>query len=112
MSRIDEYDKDDKPFFFSEKEILLKIIENNGRCDWILEIKQVAGCSICNNCPLSKLAKDSQGKYKTCYSSIVGDNANFAYTQDADAVKYLKAAEELLMNKLLEEQLQEEKHDN
>jgi hypothetical protein len=110
ISRIDEFDK--ISFCMSGKDILLKIIEHKGSCDWILGIKGISGVQLCNNCPLSKLAKDKNGKYKSCYSVIVGDSLNFMHTQKEDAEEYLKMAEELLINILINEELSKEKIDD
>jgi hypothetical protein len=85
-----------------EKDILNKIIDNGGTCDWILQedVESVEHI-MCHKCPLSKLEKRPGGGYKGCYDSLIKSKEDEAR---ADEI-YIEAASNKLMDIQIEEEL-------
>lgn len=77
--------------------ILNKIIENEGSCT------QWASKAVCEQCPLSKLKKKSDGTYFSCVEAIGIDNMT---EEEADA-KYKEVASRILLDETIEEILGE-----
>lgn len=80
----------------NEKEILNKIVEEDGNCCWSNE-------STCKNCPMSKLKQKPDGTYLSCIESI---GIEFLSEEQADA-KYKAVAEKLLLNQAIDDLLGE-----
>ena len=78
-------------------EILEKIIENNGSCNWTHDEKCLA-TDICKMCPLSY---DPNGKYISCCSAIIDKFSEVANLDDM----FLKQAKDKLVDLLMEEML-------
>ena len=85
-----------------EKDILNKIIENDGECDWILQDDHyLVESFICSSCPLSRLEKRPDGSYMSCYGSLIKSPAD----EDNMNEIYTKAAANKLMDLQIEEEL-------
>lgn len=78
-----------------EKDILNRIIQEEGNCCWSKK-------SICQKCPMSRLKQKSDGTYYSCAESI---GIEFLTEEEADA-KYKTVAEQLLLNKAIEDILE------
>jgi hypothetical protein len=65
--------------------ILERIIQEEGSCTW-------ANPTICNRCPLGKLARDNNGGFMSCVEALAIEGLS---EEDADA-RYKKAAQEKL----------------
>lgn len=78
-----------------EREILEKIVENDGSCTkW-------ANKSICEACPMSRLKKRDNGGYYSCFEAICALELS---EEDADR-KYKEAAVRLLQDMSIEDLL-------
>lgn len=85
-----------------EKDILNKIIENKGKCDWLLQHLYANVQSLpCSICPLSKIAKRKDGSYLSCYDSLIKSKQDII---DTDAI-YLMTASHKLLDLEIEEEL-------
>lgn len=81
-------------------DILEKIVEHGGSCDWIPVGKWSQTCTLC---PMSKLQKTENGKnFVSCHEAVVGNNTT---TEEAYDELYLKKAQELLSDIYAEEML-------
>jgi len=80
------------------KEILQKIIDHDGSCNWIL--KEPNEAEICSLCPLSRLKKSEYGEYLSCLEAVCGDNYH-----DSEYKQYKDVAIRILMDILVDEEL-------
>lgn len=71
----------------NEKQILNKIIEEEGDCSWSRQ-------SICDNCPISKLRTKEDGTFYSCIEAV---NIKDLSAEEADR-KYKEIAERLLLD--------------
>ena len=78
-----------------ERQILENIVENDGSCT------QWANKQICEQCPMSRLKKRSNGSYYSCFEAICVTELS---EEDADA-RYDRAAVRLLMDISIEDML-------
>ena len=78
----------------TEKEILQKIIEQDGSCCW-------AKPEICEQCPLSKLKQRPDGTYHSCVEAVRIDGVT---EEDAD-LRYKEIASRILTDISVEEYL-------
>ena len=78
-----------------EKQILEKIVDNDGSCTkW-------ANKDICGRCPMSRLKKRSNGSYYSCFEAICVTELS---EEEADK-RYGRAALRLLMDIGIEDML-------
>ena len=88
------------------RDILQKIIEENGCCNWALRFDPTNPYYICDRCPMSKLRKRKDSRYLSCYEALgCGERPTTEGTHDA---LYKKAAECILSDISIEEMLVEE----
>ena len=78
------------------KEILKRIIQEEGNCCWSKQ-------SICQRCPLSKLKTKADGSYMSCIEAIGIQDLS---EEDADA-KYKEIAIRLLMDATVDTMLKD-----
>ena len=78
------------------KQILEKIIENDGSCEWTMTLRE----NICEQCPFSR---DKNGKLISCVDHIVGNQITNSEKQINKL--YKQAAEQRLTDLLMEEML-------
>ena len=82
----------------SERDILQKIVDNEGSCTkW-------ANKSICSACPMSKLRRRPSGTYYSCFEAICVSGLN---EEEADN-KYKEVAVRLLQDISIEDMLIQE----
>ena len=88
-----------KETFMKRKEVLRKIVAEEGSCEWVFE--SFRGCNVCAFCPFSQMAQRKNGEYMGCYDAICGDQQNLSQKQ-IDKM-YLSAAQNLLLKIAIEE---------
>ena len=81
-------------------EILEKIIEENGCCDWTAHVEGQTASSICLKCPLSY---DIKGRHVACVE-LTGVNKKLM-SSDEVRKAYIKVAQKILADLLAEEML-------
>jgi hypothetical protein len=74
------------------KEILKKIIEEEGSCCW-------SKPSICAKCPLSKLKKKANGDWMSCIEAINIEHL----TEEAADARYKEVAGRILLDEAIDE---------
>lgn len=82
-----------------ERDILEKIVAENGDCSWV---DRVGGDSICSTCPMSKLKMRDDGKTYLCCLESLGAERLSKEEQD---IKYKEAATRMLLDKSIEDLL-------
>lgn len=80
----------------NEIDILEKIIEEKGSCNWVLP-------HICDVCPLGKLTRDSDGSYISCAEALAIDGLS---ESEADA-RYERAAADKLAEMAIEKAMKD-----
>jgi hypothetical protein len=75
-----------------EKEILSKIIEEDGSCCW-------ANKHICEQCPLSKLKKKSDDTYFSCIEAT----GSTGISEEEQDLRYKEIATRILLDMSIEE---------
>ena len=84
----------------SKKEILKKIIKENGSCMWILD--EYSGQDICHLCPFNTLKKKDKFNFFCCYEAVNGT----AHPTETEAdKKYKDTAIQLLVDMVVEEEI-------
>lgn len=93
--------------FMDKRDILQRIIDNHGSCDWLgFEGNTAPACAFC---PLSKLKKRKDGTYMSCWDSLMSPPpgewipAFGRYSKSDDL--YMDKAVELLQDILIEDML-------
>jgi hypothetical protein len=88
-----------------DKDILQKIIDENGSCDWTAH-SHPQPYYICSVCPMSKLKKREDGEgYLSCYDAIGILESDTHFETDQ---KYKEKATEVLFDLVLEDLLGED----
>lgn len=82
------------------KEILEKIILEEGDCSWINHVTK-NNSTVCEKCPFSKLKKRSNGEYLCCLDAL-GITVK-EHNSKKTNLKYKKIAEQMLFQMLIEE---------
>jgi hypothetical protein len=76
----------------NQKDILRKIIAENGSCEWVMEVVEMYACDVC---PLGKMATRDDGGPVSCIEAVYsGLDKSTSYATDAD---YLRAAQRKLL---------------
>lgn len=84
-----------------EREILQKIVDENGSCSWIDRVKAESTCAIC---PMSKLKKkENSENHLSCIEALGVQNLS---PEEQDA-KYKEVATRILLDKNIEDLLKE-----
>lgn len=80
-----------------DKEILQKIVDNSGNCDWSVP-------EICAKCPMSRLRFRDDGNPLSCVDAL---NVEGVKIEEADAI-YKETAERLLAQMELDQIIEED----
>ena len=84
-----------------KKEVLKRIIEANGSCDWVFSLFR--GCNVCQFCPIARLREKPNGDYFSCYEAVCGEQK---INDDSKIDRmYLQTAEKLLLDISVDEEL-------
>ena len=88
-----------------ERKILERIIDEQGSCDWALKFNSADKHYICSRCPMSRLAKNKDGEYLSCFEALGCQDAppHIEYTDLYVNERYIKKAKELLSDILMED---------
>lgn len=86
----------------SEADIIKRIIQENGNCDWI---DNHGGTDVCAVCPFSRLAQKADGQWMTCVEAICGNERLASADMDA---KYKDTAERKLIEYQIHETLEDD----
>lgn len=94
----------------TKEEILKKIIENKGCCNWITDLYPNDGVKkVCHKCPI---ARDEHGQYTSCAKLLGAPDYNqLGYIRTINQ-RYLKKAEELLFDILVDKELNIEQEES
>ena len=86
---------------FNKIQILEKIIENDGSCNW-------AKPSICKKCPLAKLSRSESGIWLSCVDAVLGDKSTLIKEEDKIDSLYLEIAKKTLLSELIDNILKDD----
>ena len=84
----------------SKKEILKKIIEEEGSCEWIYE--EYKGQDVCRNCPFNTLKKKDKYNFFCCYEAV---NGTARPTEEEADERYKATAIQLLVDMVVNEEI-------
>ena len=90
----------DKDSLLEAKEILDKIIENNGSCSWV-DISS----KTCENCPIGKLLIDENGNQMSCLEAVLTDENTRFVTPEKQNQIFKNKAMDTLATIMIEESL-------
>ncbi len=85
----------------SKKEILQKIIDEEGSCEWIF--KEYKDQDVCRNCPFNTLKKKDQYNFFCCYEAVNG-TVRPINEEEADE-RYKETAIQLLVDMVVNEEI-------
>jgi len=85
----------------SKKEILKKIISEDGSCEWILD--EYKGQDVCRNCPFNKLKKKDEFNFFCCYEAIFGTAR--PVNEEEEYRRYKETAIQLLIDMVVTEEI-------
>lgn len=82
-------------------DILHRIVDEAGSCDWAMEYDTSNPHYICERCPMSKLKKNEHGEYLSCFEALGCENLSI----DQHDHRYVTTAKRLLDDKAVEDLL-------
>ena len=85
----------------SKKEILQKIIKEDGSCEWIIE--EFTGQDVCRLCPFNTLKKKDEYNFFCCYEAVNG--ATRPLNEVEEYKRYRETAIQLLVDMVVQEEL-------
>lgn len=97
------------------RDILERIIDEDGSCDWAFKHDPSDEYYICSRCPMSRLRKKPNGEWMSCYEALTGMPHHVGSTRDrkgafvepnVDKI-YIDKAKELLSDDLMEDLIKE-----
>ena len=84
----------------SKKEILQKIIDEDGSCEWISE--EYKDQDVCRLCPLNVLKKKDELNFFCCYEAV---NGTARLSEEEEYRRYKKMAIQLLIDMVITEEI-------
>ena len=84
----------------SKKEILKKIIEEEGSCEWMFD--EYPGQDVCKNCPFNKLKKKDKFNFFCCYEAVFGTTR--PVNEEEEYRRYKETALQLLVDMVVAEE--------
>ena len=87
------------------RDILQKIVDEEGNCLWALNFKPTDPYYICRLCPMSKLKKDKNGRYLSCFEALGCHELQRVWERSK---RYVEEAKKMLSDLSIEDMLTEE----